>query len=212
VSALSDLERERLRDASAIVVGLGALGSPAALYLAQAGVARIGVVDPVEAPDAAVKLGRLNPDVQVEPYPARLDELNAEAIVAGADVALDCTNDHASARAIGDACWASGIPFVTAAVAGLTGHVLTVVPGETACHRCALPEDPGRPGGALGAVAGVIGSLQALEALKLLTGAGPPLRDELLRFDGLTLEQSRVPVARRDECPSCAHARAPQSV
>ncbi|MDQ3936522.1 MAG: HesA/MoeB/ThiF family protein [Actinomycetota bacterium] len=244
MSELTDLERERyarqldlpgwrqerLRDASAIVVGAGALGSPAALYLAAAGVGRIGVVDPAEvelgdlqrqplhftpdltlpkAQNAAVKLRALNPEVQVEPYPARLVELNGEAIVAGADVVLDCTNDFESSRAVNDACCSARVPFVTGAVGGLGGFVLAVAPGETACHRCALPEDPGRATGALGALAGVVGSLQALEALKLLTGLGRA-GGELIRIhdDG----QTRTAVVPRDGCPSCTATRAPQSV
>jgi adenylyltransferase/sulfurtransferase len=227
----SGAAQERLSAANAIVVGAGALGSPVALYLAAAGVGRIGVVDPdpvelsnlhrqplhftpdigvPKAQNAAVKLRALNPEVQVDPYPARLDALNGEAIVAGADVVLDCTDSFESRYAVNDACCAAGVPLVYGAVLGLTGHVLTVQPGESACYRCAFPVEPPvgsvpscREAGVLGAMAGVVGSIQALEALKLLAGIGRPLLDTLLQIDGATMEQTMVSTARRDSCESC---------
>ena len=227
----SGAAQERLGAANAIVVGAGALGSPVALYLAAAGVGRIGVVDPdpvelsnlhrqplhftpdlgiPKAQNAAVKLRALNPEIQVEPYPARLDALNGEAIVAGADVVLDCTDSFESRYAVNDACCAAGVPLVSGAVLGMTGTVLSVVPGESACYRCAFPVEPPagsvpscREAGVLGAMAGVVGSIQALEALKLLAGVGRPLLDTLLQIDGATMEQTLVATSRRDGCSSC---------
>jgi molybdopterin/thiamine biosynthesis adenylyltransferase len=227
----SGAAQERLRAASAIVVGAGALGSPVCLYLAAAGVGRIGVVDPdpvelsnlhrqplhftpdlgvPKAQNAAVKLRVLNPEVQVDPYPARLDATNGEAIVAGADVVVDCADSFESRYAVNDACCAAGVPLVTAAVLGFTGLVLSVRPGESACYRCAFPVEPPagsvpscREAGVLGALAGVVGSIQALEALKLLTGVGRPLLDTLLQIDGAAMEQTRVATSRRDGCASC---------
>lgn len=216
---------ERLRSARAIVVGAGALGSPVCLYLASAGVGHIGVVDhgsvepndpwrqPLhftpdvglpKAQNAAVKLRALNPEVQVDPYPARIDEVNAEAIVLGADVVVDCGGDPESRLAVNDACCAAGVPLVTAAAGGLSGHVLSVLPGEGACLRCAFPDGPprGMPT-AFGALAGVVGSIQALEALKLLSGVGTAAAGALIEVHGATTEQRRVPVARRDDCTSC---------
>src|SRR5919199_1883794 len=151
--------QERLGAASAIVVGLGALGSPAATYLAAAGVGTVGVVDsetvelsnlhrqPLHfTPDldlpkvttAAVKLRALNPEVQVEEYHARVDEGNAEAIVAGASVVLDCTDSFEARYLVNDACCAQGVPLVSAAVLGFGGMVFAIRPGETACYRCAF--------------------------------------------------------------------------
>ena len=228
----SGAAQERLRDANAIVVGAGALGSPACLYLAAAGVGRIGVVDPdpvelsnlhrqplhftpdltvPKAQNAAVKLRALNPEIHVEPYPARLDAMNGEAIVMGADVVLDCTDSFESRYAVNDACCAAGVPFVSAAVLGLTGQVLTVRPRESACYRCAFPAEPPpgsvpscREAGVLGAMAGIVGSIQALEALKLLAGIGRPLLDTLLQVDGATMEQTLVATSRREGCAACA--------
>ena len=233
----SGAAQERLREATAIVVGLGALGSPVGLYLAAAGVGRIGVVDPdavemsnlhrqplhftpdlgvPKAQNAAVKLRALNPEIQVDPYPALLDAQNGEAIVMGADVVVDCTDSFESRYAVNDACCAAGVPLVSGAVLGLTGLVLSVRPGESACYRCAFPVAPPagsvpscREAGVLGAMAGVVGSIQALEALKLLTGIGRPLLDTLLEIDGAAMEQTRVSTSRRAGCAACATVPAP---
>ena len=223
--------QERLRDASAIVVGAGALGSPAAAYLAAAGVGRIGIVDsdPVElsnlqrqplhftpdigtnkAESAAAKLGVLNPEVTVEPYPVRLDESNAAAIVTGADVVLDCSDTFATRYLVNDACCAARVPLVEAGVLGFEGLVMAIRPGETACYRCAFPSPPPpetvracRDYGVLGPVAAVVGSLQALEALKLLAGVGEPLVDCFLQFDGRTVSHLVVATSRRPDCAAC---------
>ena len=230
--------QERLQSASAIVVGAGALGSPAATYLACAGVGRIGVVDgdwveisnlqrqPLhftpdidtqKAESAAQKLGVLNSDITVEPYPVELDGDNAEAIVMGADVVLDCTDSFASRYLINAACCAQRVPLVEAGALGFGGMVFAIRPGETACYRCAFPTEPEVEEkcsdlGMLGAVAGVLGSLQALEALKLLVGVGEPPGDRIVHFDGLTLQQTLVQTSRRPDCSACAGLSAsPQS-
>ena len=232
----SGAAQERLRAANAIVVGAGALGSPVGLYLAAAGVGRIGVVDsdvvelsnlhrqPLhftpdlgvpKAHNAAVKLRALNPEVEVDPYPARLDEQNAEAIVAGVDVVVDCSDSFETRYAVNDACCAQGVPLVEGSVLGLAGLVLSIRPGESACYRCAFPTPPPdgsvpscREAGVLGAMAGVVGSIQALEALKLLTGVGRPLLDRMLQLDGASMEQTLVTTSRRDGCSACARVPA----
>ena len=227
----------RLKGASAIVVGAGALGSPAAAYLAAAGVGRIGIVDsdrvelsnlhrqPLhftpdigvqKAENAAAKLGFLNPEVQADPYPVRLGAGNAAAIVAGADVAIDCSDSFETRYLVNDACCAEGVPLVEAGVLGFSGLVMSIVPGRSACYRCAfaVPPAPGsvpscREAGVLGAMAGIVGSIQALEALKLLTGVGEPLLDRFLQIDGHDMSQISVGVARRPDCPACAAAEGP---
>jgi adenylyltransferase/sulfurtransferase len=223
--------QERLRAASAIVVGAGALGSPAAAYLTGAGVGRIGIVDsdrvdlsnlhrqPLhftpdvgtnKAESAAAKLGVLNPEVTVEPYPVTLDDANATAIVAGADVVVDCSDNFATRYTLNDGCCATGTPLVEGGVVGLEGMVMSIRPGESACYRCAFPTPPPpeavrtcRDAGVLGPVAGVIGSLQALEALKLLTGVGEPLLDRFLQFDGTAVGHVVVAASRRADCAAC---------
>ena len=228
--------QERLRSATAIVVGAGALGSPAATYLVAAGVGIVGLVDDgivelsnlhrqplLYTPDidlpkvtaAAVKLRALNPEAQVDEYQARVEAANAEAIVTGASVVLDCTDNFETRYLLNDTCCALGIPLVSGAVLGFDGQVMTIVPGGSACYRCVFdtPPPPGsvpscREAGVLGATAGVIGSIQALEAVKLLTGVGRPLLDRILRLDGLTMEQTLVITGRRDGCPACARVPA----
>jgi molybdopterin/thiamine biosynthesis adenylyltransferase len=155
-----------------------------------------------KAQNAAVKLRALNPDVQVDPYPARLDEQNGEAIVMGADLVVDCTGGPG--HAVNDACCAARVPLVTGGVSGLTGFALTVLPGETACLRCASPAEASAGAPALfGALAGLVGSIQALEALRMLSGLGSALAGTLLEIDGATMEQTRVATSRLPGCNSC---------
>lgn len=227
----SEAAQLRVKRASVLVLGAGALGSPAALYLAAAGVGRLGLADPdaVEpsnlarqvihfTPDigvpkalsAAAKLRFLNPDIVVEPYQVRLEPENARALVAGHDCVLDCSDSFATRYAVNDACCAEGTPLVEAGVLGFRGLVMAIRPGESACYRCAFP-DPPAPGavpscaeaGVLGPVAGVVGSWQALEALKLTARVGEPLLDRLLEWDGLSAQVTEVHTARRADCPAC---------
>jgi molybdopterin-synthase adenylyltransferase len=226
--------QERLKASTAIVIGAGALGSPAATYLACAGVGRVGVVDgdwvelsnlnrqPLhftpdveaqKAESAAQKLGVLNTEITVEPYPVEVDEDNAAAIVMGADVVLDCTDSFETRYLINDTCCAQRVPLVEAGALAFGGMLLAIRPGETACYRCAFPTAPANApscaeAGMLGAVAAVIGSLQALEALKLLTGIGVPPGDVIVQFDGLTLQQTLVRTSRRPDCSACGELSA----
>jgi molybdopterin/thiamine biosynthesis adenylyltransferase len=247
-SGLSDAEVERysrqlvlpewseraqlaLREASVLVVGAGALGSPVAAYLAGAGVGRLGIVDGDEVelsnlhrqhlhftPDvgvpkahsAAAKLGFLNPEIVVEPYQVRLDAANAPGLIEGSDLVVDCSDSFETRYAVNAACCAAGVPLVEGGVLGTSGLVMAIRPRESACYRCAFPEPPA-PGsvpscaeaGVLGPAAGVIGSLQALEAVKLLTGVGEPLTDAFLQVDLAAHEFLRVAVGRRADCPDC---------
>jgi molybdopterin/thiamine biosynthesis adenylyltransferase len=234
----SGAAQERLKAATAIVIGAGALGSPAATYLAAAGVGRVGMVDgdwveisnlqrqflhytpdidAQKAESAAQKLGVLNTEITVEPYPVEIDADNVEAIVLGVDVVLDCTDSFETRYLINDACCAAQVPLIEAGALGFGGMVFAIRPGETACYRCAFPTAPvDAPTcaevGMLGAAAGVIGSLQALEALKLLAGVGEPPGDVIVQFDGLTLQQTLVRTSRRPDCSACAEiAASPQS-
>jgi molybdopterin/thiamine biosynthesis adenylyltransferase len=218
-----------LRDASVLVVGLGALGSPVAAYLAGAGVGRLGILDEgvVElsnlhrqflhyTPDIGVaktwsassKLGFLNPDVLVEPFQMRIDSDNAADVIAGQDLVVDCSDTFATRYAVNAACCAAGVDLVEGGVVGLSGLVMAIRPGDSACYRCAFPEAPQNAAscaeaGILGPAAGVIGSLQALEALKLLGGVEAPLLDAFLQIDLATYEVIRVGVARRAGCADC---------
>jgi molybdopterin/thiamine biosynthesis adenylyltransferase len=218
-----------LAEASVLIVGAGALGSPVALYLAGAGVGRMGIVDDdavelsnlhrqllhftpdlgvPKAESAAAKLRFLNPDVVVEPYQMRVDAGNAAAIVEGQDLVVDCSDSFVTRYAVNAACCAARVPLVEAGVLGMSGLVMSIKPGRTACYRCAFPsapEDAPRcaDAGVLGPAAGVIGSLQALEAMKLLTGVAPAIADGFLQVDLATAEFVRVRGSRRADCPDC---------
>jgi molybdopterin/thiamine biosynthesis adenylyltransferase len=226
----SEAAQRALADASVLVVGAGALGSPVATYLAGAGVGRLGVVDDgavevsnlhrqhlhftpdlgvPKAHSAVAKLAFLNPEIVIEPYQA---EFNA-AMVEAQDLVVDCTDSFAARYAINAACCAAGAPLVEGGVVGMSGLVMAILPGETACYRCAFPQAP-PPGatptcaqaGVLGPAAGVIGSLQALEALKLLARLDGALTDAFLQVDLATYEFLRVSVRRREDCPDCGAA------
>src|SRR4051794_38293745 len=192
----TEMSQIALRDASVLVIGAGALGSPVGLYLAGAGVGRLGIVDDDEvelsnlhrqplhftpdigqpkAESAAAKLRFLNQDIVVEAYRTRVDESNAVGLVEGQDLVVDCSDSFETRYAVNAACCAAGIDLVEGGAVGWSGLVMTIVPGRTACYRCAFPVEPEdaqscAEAGITGPVAGVIGSLQALEALKFLTG------------------------------------------
>jgi molybdopterin/thiamine biosynthesis adenylyltransferase len=226
----TELSQLALRDASVLVIGAGALGSPVAMYLAGAGVGRLGIADPdmVEisnlhrqplhyTPDlgqpkvetAAAKLRFLNPEILVEAYQVHVEEGNVGGLVAQMDLVVDCSDSFHTRYLVNKACCEEGVPLVEAGVAGWSGIVMAIRPGETACYRCAFPIDPAEAPscaemGVLGPAAGVIGSLQALEALKLLSGAADPLTDAFLQVDLATLSTLRVAVKRRPDCPDCA--------
>jgi molybdopterin/thiamine biosynthesis adenylyltransferase len=230
----SEAAQLALREASVLIVGAGALGSPVAAYLAGAGVGRLGLVDDDDvelsnlhrqhlhftpdlgvpkAESAAAKLRFLNPGVLVEAYRVRLDETSAPGLVAGHDLVVDCSDSFATRYAVNAACCAAGVALVEGGVLGTSGLVMAIRPGESACYRCAFAEPP-PPGsapscaeaGVLGPAAGVIGSLQALEALKLLTGFQPPALNSFLQVDLADPALLRVAVARRPDCPDCAAA------
>jgi molybdopterin/thiamine biosynthesis adenylyltransferase len=233
VDGFGGAAQERLKDATAIIIGAGALGCPAAAYLAAAGVGRIGIVDsdavelsnlqrqPVhytpdigmnKAENAALKLGMLNPEVVLEPYPVRLDAANAGAIVEGADVVVDCSDSFETRYEVNDACCSGGIDLVEGGVAGFAGVVMAIRPGVSACYRCMFPRIPVdaldcREGGVLGPVAGIVGAAQALEALKLLSAVGAPLLDAIQHLDGATLDWTRVATSRLDDCEACGGVR-----
>ena len=142
----------------------------------------------------------------IEPYQAAF----TPAMVEGQDLVVDCTDSFAARYAVNAACCSAGVALVEAGVVGLTGLVMAIRPGETACYRCAFPTEPVdapscAEAGVLGPAAGVVGSLQALEALKLLAGL-PALTDAFLQLDLASLDVLRVSVERRPGCPDCGAA------
>lgn len=222
----------RLRAASVLVVGAGGLGSPAALYLAAAGVGRLGLADGdrvdlsnlqrqiLHATDdlgrpkvesARERLLRLNPLVHVEAHGERVTEANAARLVGGYDVVISAVDNPEARYVLNDTCVRLGRPLVEAGVVGFTGFLMTVLPERGPCFRCVFPEPPADPptcaeAGVLGALTGVLGSLQALEALKLLLGRGEVYAGRLLTVDGLSGRFREVPWPRDPACPACGAA------
>ncbi|MHB1323203.1 MAG: HesA/MoeB/ThiF family protein [Coriobacteriia bacterium] len=223
--------QERLKRGSVLAVGAGGLGSPSLLYLAAAGVGRIGIIDADavdvtnlqrqiahttvdlgrnKAESAAETLRAINPLIEAVTYTERLDAGNAPGILGEYDVIIDGTDNFPTRYLINDACVLLGKPLVTAAILRYSGQVTVVLPGETACYRCLFPEPPA-PGavpscsqaGILGPVAGVMGSIQALEAIKLLLGTLDTLAGRFVVFDFLSLESQVMELRRNEGCAVC---------
>ena len=219
--------QQRLKAARVLIVGAGGLGSPAALYLAAAGVGTLILVDPdevdrsnlqrqilyteadiglpkVEA--AADRLAALNPHIFVAGGPDAFGAHNADDLVEGVDLVLDGTDDFAVRYEVNAACVRHGKPLVSGAIGRWTGQV--GVFRAQPCYRCLVPEIPPDAEtcvavGVVGALAGVIGSMMALEAIKLITGAGEPLDGRLLIYDALSAETRTVRIGADPECPVC---------
>jgi molybdopterin/thiamine biosynthesis adenylyltransferase len=219
----------RLAAGRVLIVGLGGLGSPAAFYLAAAGVGTLGLMDGdrlevsnlqrqilygeadlgrPKAEAAAEALLGLNPGIEVRPLVARLTGGDGPDAVAGYDVVIDACDNRESKLLIARLCHAADLPWVHAGIDRWRGQAMTVLPGRSACCACVFGElelpPPGPPAGPLGAVPGVIGSVQAVEAVKLLLGAGDLLTNRLFVYDAWRQTARCVPVSRRPDCPVCS--------
>jgi sulfur-carrier protein adenylyltransferase/sulfurtransferase len=217
-----------------LLVGAGGLGSPAALYLAAAGVGTLGVVDfdVVDVSNlqrqvlhstgrlglkkivsAEVAIRALNPDVEVIGHDEALGQANVERLIAGYHVIVDGTDTFDTRYTLNDAAVAAGIPVVHASVFRFEGQLTTFVPFAGPCYRCLHPVPPPpelAPGcsvtGVLGVVPGTMGLLQATEALKLLLGIGETLAGRLVLFDALDLTFTELRIRRDPACPVCSDA------
>jgi molybdopterin/thiamine biosynthesis adenylyltransferase len=222
----------RWRASRVLAVGAGGIGSAALLYLAAAGVGRLGLVDgdAVELSNlqrqilhqsadlgrrkvesAEESLSALNPLIQVETFDLRLNPGNIREVVQGFEVVLDASDNFPTRFLVSECCWQYQIPLVSAAATGWHGQLLVAVPGaENPCYRCLVPEMPpaaavpsSTQAGILGAVAGAMGCLQAAEALKLLLGLDSDLTRRLLAYDGLQGRFQSLARVKRPDCPLC---------
>lgn len=224
--------RPALEDARALVVGVGGLGSPAAMALADAGVGTIGLVDPdrVEPSNlhrqplyteadigrpkvdaAAARLRGGHPRLRVETAAVRFGA-GPRSLVAGFDVVLDGTDSIGAKFDVNDAAIAARVPLVHAGAIGWQAQLLTILPGLSACYRCLFEEPPPpdevpscQEAGVLGPAVVLAGSVQAAEAIRLLTGAAPSFADRLLAIDTRTGSWRRIAVTRRLDCPACGN-------
>jgi adenylyltransferase/sulfurtransferase len=220
-----------LKAARVLIVGAGGLGSPAALYLAAAGVGTIGLVDSdvvdrsnlqrqilhgtsqlgrPKIASGAERLADLNPHVQVESIDARLSSANALEILRRFDVILDGSDNFPTRYLINDACVLLGKPTVYGAIFRFDGQAAVFDATRGPCYRCLYAEPPPphlvpscAEGGVLGVLPGIIGSIQALETIKLITGIGQPLIGRLLLFDALRLQFRELAMRKDPECPVC---------
>jgi thiamine biosynthesis protein ThiS len=223
--------QEKLLGGRVLIIGAGGLGAPAALYLAAAGVGRLGIVDSdtvdlsnlqrqvihhtsdlarPKVASAAEKLRALNPDVDVRTHTIRVEAANIRALIADYDFVIDGTDNFAAKFLINDACVIEHKPFSHAGILRFDGQLITVLPGESACYRCIFPTPPPphavpscSQAGVLGAVAGVVGCLQASEALKFLLGRGELITDALLIWNALRMDFRKVRVGRNPRCAVC---------
>ncbi len=220
-----------------LVVGAGGLGSPVALYLAAAGVGRIGLIDPDvvdvsnlqrqvihdtsrlglrKVESAATTIGRLNPGVEVDVHPVALAAANALDTMSGYDVVVDATDSFPTRYLINDASLHLRVPVVHGAVYQFEGQATVFRPYDGPCYRCLFPNPPPAElapncaeAGVLGVLPGIIGSMQATEAIKLIIPVGDPLVGTLLTYDARAGDFLRLSVRRDPQCPACADESQP---
>ena len=221
----------RLAAASVLIVGLGGLGSPPALYLAAAGVGRIGLMDfdtvavhnlqrqvlygtgdvgEAKTASARGRLEGLNPLVAIDTWAMALTRENARGIVAGYDVVIDATDSFGTRYLLNDACVLEGKPCVQGSVHRFEGRLSVYGAADGPCYRCVHPAPPApgtvedcATGGVLGVLPGIVGAMQATEAIKLILGIGEPLVGRLLLIDALTMRMHEVQVGKDPTCEWC---------
>jgi molybdopterin/thiamine biosynthesis adenylyltransferase len=224
--------QKRLMEGRVLIVGAGGLGSPAALYLAAAGVGIIGIVDADEVDlsnlqrqvvhftadvgkpkvqSAREKMEAINPDVKVNAYQTLAVADNILGLIEDYDFIIDGSDNFPAKFLINDACVIARKPFSHAGIIRFQGQLMTYVPGEGPCYRCVFETPPPpdvvptcRQAGVIGAMGGVIGSLQAMEAIKYLAGVGKLLTGFLLTYDALTMEFRKIKLpGKRNGCAVC---------
>jgi adenylyltransferase/sulfurtransferase len=223
--------QRRIKQGSVLCIGAGGLGSPAAMYLAAAGVGRIGIVDfdVVDysnlqrqllhtTPDVGLsklqsarnKINALNPHVQVDTYEEALSSDNAMRLFKGYDVILDGTDNFPTRYLVNDACVLMGIPNAYGSIFRFEGQASVFATKDGPCYRCLYPEPPPpglvpscAEGGVLGVLPGVIGVIQATESIKLLSGIGQPLIGRFLIYDALNMKFRELKLRKDPDCPVC---------
>jgi molybdopterin/thiamine biosynthesis adenylyltransferase/rhodanese-related sulfurtransferase len=224
--------QQKLLDAKVLLLGAGGLGSPAALYLAAAGVGTLGIVDNdvvdvsnlqrqvihstdrvgvAKVESAQETIQGLNPDVHVKTYPVRLGPDNIIEIIRDYDVVVDGLDNFPTRYLLNDASVRLGIPVISAAILGFEGQLSVFKPFDGPCYRCLFPVPPPAElapscgaNGVLGVLPGTMGLLQATEVIKLILGQGDPLIGRLLMYDALAATVSEVRVRRDPACPICS--------
>jgi len=229
--------QKKLKSAKVLVIGAGGLGSPVLLYLAAAGVGRIGVVDDdvvsnsnlqrqvihrdadIDLPkvfSAQKAIAALNPHIEVLPYQRRLSAQDAPDLIAQYDLVIDGTDNFETRSLVNAACVAAGKPLISGAISQWEGQLSLYDPAHDApCYACIFPQAPA-PGlapscaeaGVVGALPGVVGAMMATEAIKEITGAGQSARGRLMIYDALWGESRQIAIRRDPDCAVCAAPKA----
>jgi adenylyltransferase/sulfurtransferase len=227
--------QKKLKAASVLLIGAGGLGSPLGLYLAAAGVGRIGIVDfdvvdysnlqrqvlystkDVGRPklaSAKERLEGINPFVKVETYEMHLSSENALGLFSSYDIIVDGTDNFPTRYLVNDACVITGKPNVYGSIFRFEGQVSVFATNDGPCYRCLYPEPPPpglvpscAEGGVLGILPGIIGTIQANETVKLIIGKGEPLVGRLLLFDALKTKFRELKLRKNPDCPVCGEHR-----
>lgn len=223
--------QQKLFGSKVLIIGVGGLGSPIALYLTAAGVGTIAIADPdivdlsnlqrqvihfttdigkPKVESAHEKMAAINPDVKVVTYKKWVTADNINSIIADYDFIIDATDNFAAKFLINDACVLAGKPYSHGGILQFNGQTLTVKPCESACYRCIFPEPPPKDAiiscsqaGVIGVLPGIIGTLQATEAIKFLLGKGDLLTNRLLTYNALSMKFREVPIKKNRNCPIC---------
>ncbi len=229
LSSIGEAGQQAICDASVLIIGMGGLGAPAAMYLAAGGIGRLTLCDydivetsnlqrQIIHMDKAVgehkvesakqTISALNPECRVETIEYQMDEKELFEHIDNADIVLDCTDNFPTRFDINRGCVTTGTPLVIGAAIRLEGQVLSYQPGS-ACYQCLYPQsyenaESCELEGVLGPVVGVIGSLQALQAMLILAGQGEPLRNRLSLFDASAMEWHNVMLPKNPNCPVCS--------
>jgi molybdopterin/thiamine biosynthesis adenylyltransferase len=221
----------RLLASKVLIIGAGGLGSPAALYLAAAGVGTLGIADAdtvdltnlqrqiihftkdvgrPKVESAKEKILALNPETTVNTYHVFVSADNIGDIIRDYDFVIDATDNFAAKFLINDACVLAKKPFSHGGILRFTGQTMTILPGVSACYRCVFPAPPPKnavpscsQAGVLGGIAGMLGTIQAVEAVKFVTKVGTLLADAMLTFDAQLMDFRKIKIRRNPNCPLC---------
>src|SRR2546423_7767288 len=231
IPEVGDAGQQKLLDSKVLLIGSGGLGSPAAYYLASAGVGTLGIVDSdvvdltnlqrqilhttdrigeSKVSSAKRTLEALNPDVKTVPYEERLSAANIDRIIDGYDVVIDGADNFPARYLLNDASVKHRVPVVHGSIFRFEGQVTVFKPFEGPCYRCLFPEAPPAElapscaeAGVLGVLPGIVGSIQAMEAIKLILGLGDPLVGRLLAYNAMEESFRTFKVPRDPACPAC---------
>lgn len=223
--------QRKIMDARVLMIGAGGLGSPAAYYLAAAGIGHLGIVDfdkvdlsnlqrqiihsterigMLKTESAKKTITALNPDVDVTLYNERINSQNIKELFEGYDYIVDGSDNFATRFLVNDACVLMGKTNIHGSIFRFEGQATVFEPQDGPCYRCLYPEPPPpglvpncQEGGVLGVLAGIIGNIQAVETLKLVLGIGESLSGKLLIYDALNTEFKKLTLKRDANCPVC---------